>query len=331
VSPLLANIYLHELDKWWWERYGGLSRAQKAARRRNKQGNVVLVRYADDFILLTNGPKQEALRLREEVGQFLKETLHLELAPEKTHVTHVSEGFDFLGFRLHLRTKPKGRHRGGKACLVVTPTQKNVNRFRDKVRAMLHHKRRTDDPVAKLMALNRVLRGWRHYYRYVSAGPITHQLDHWTFKTTLAWLAAHHGRGVKWAWRQYVHQQGSRKNLAVYKTDGTRLYRKVMMDIPQRVYWIDWSRGNPYLTESGRTVQPQRPDVPLIEQEWEGRTGKRIELRYEALRRDQHTCQQCGGRTSLEVHHRKRYRPQDRPKLGDLSTLCRTCHAGVHA
>lgn len=60
VCPLLANIYLHELDKWWWERYGNLPATQKAARRRKGQGNVILVRYADDFVLLTNGSKQTA-------------------------------------------------------------------------------------------------------------------------------------------------------------------------------------------------------------------------------------------------------------------------------
>ena len=155
-----------------------MTRAQKAARRRKGQGNVVLVRYADDFILLTNGPKQEAFQLREEVSQFLAEELHLELSQEKTHVTYVKEGFDFLGFHLHYHAHPKGQYRGGKPLLLVTPSPKSVNRFRDKVRAILDRKTRTDDPVAKMMALNWVIRGWRNYYRYVNGSLITNQLDH---------------------------------------------------------------------------------------------------------------------------------------------------------
>jgi RNA-directed DNA polymerase len=50
LSPLLANIYLHELDTWWWTRYGGLSRWEKTKRRQEHKGNCVLTRYADDFV-----------------------------------------------------------------------------------------------------------------------------------------------------------------------------------------------------------------------------------------------------------------------------------------
>jgi group II intron reverse transcriptase/maturase len=331
ISPLLANVYLHELDKWWWQQYGKLTPTQKAARRRKGQGNVVLVRYADDFILLTNGPKQEALWLREEVDQFLAQELHLELSREKTHVTHVSEGFDFLGFHLRYYAHPKGQYRGGKPRLLVTPSQKSINRFKDKVRAILNPRVRTDDPIAKMMALNRVLRGWRNYYRYVSASRLINQLDHWLFKLLLAWLTAHHGRGVRWAWRQYVHQQGSRKNLAVRKTDSTLLYRQVMTDISHRKYFSDWTRSNPYLSDQGQPPVTHWQVAPLTGLEWEGVTSKRLALRYEALIRDQHTCQICGSQHSLEVHHVTRYYPQGKPNLDKLTTLCHKCHVAAHA
>jgi group II intron reverse transcriptase/maturase len=94
-SPLLANIYLHEMDKYWWEHYGGLHRKEKEKRRTEKKGNCALIKYADDWLLLTNGTKQEAYRLREEFEKFLKEKLHLDLSIEKTHVTHVNKGFIF--------------------------------------------------------------------------------------------------------------------------------------------------------------------------------------------------------------------------------------------
>jgi group II intron reverse transcriptase/maturase len=331
VSPLLANIYLHELDRWWWKRYGKLSATQKAARRRKGQGNVVLIRYADDFVLLTNGSRQTARRLREEVRDFLAEELYLELSLSKTHVTHVRDGFDFLGYHLHYRTRPTGRHRGGKPVLLVTPSRKSVNRFRDKVRAMLHHKKRTDDPVAKMMALSRVTRGWGDYYRHVNAKRILNQLDHWIFKTMLSWLTAHHGRGVRWAWRQYVHPQGQRKNLAVRKRDGTLLFRHVMSDTSQRPYFTDWTRQNPYLTAQESPAALPKQDIPITGLEWEGVTSKRMALTYEARQRDQCSCQRCGSQTFLEVHHRKGYRPQDKPNLASLVTLCHQCHLDAHA
>ena len=90
-SPLLANIYLHQLDMFWWNKYGSLNRKQKEKRRTQRLGNCALIRYADDWLLLTNGGKEEAFRLREEFQSFLKEELKLELNVEKTRVTHVSE------------------------------------------------------------------------------------------------------------------------------------------------------------------------------------------------------------------------------------------------
>jgi RNA-directed DNA polymerase len=63
-----------------------------------RQGNCALIRYADDWLILTNGSKAEAMRLKEEFSIFLKEELQLELSPEKTHITHVNDGFDFLGW-----------------------------------------------------------------------------------------------------------------------------------------------------------------------------------------------------------------------------------------
>src|SRR4051812_36243702 len=88
VSPVLANIYLHQMDLYWWTHYGNLDRKVKERRRQAYQGNCALIRYADDWLLLTNGSKQEAYRLREEFQAFLAAVLQLELAVEKTHVTH---------------------------------------------------------------------------------------------------------------------------------------------------------------------------------------------------------------------------------------------------
>ncbi|MCL5612166.1 MAG: group II intron reverse transcriptase/maturase, partial [Chloroflexi bacterium] len=100
LSPLLANIYLHQFDLWWWEKYGKLSPYEKAKRRKAGIGNCILTRYADDFILLCNGTKAEAEKIRAEARQVLWEKLQLKLSLEKTHITHATDGFDFLGYHL---------------------------------------------------------------------------------------------------------------------------------------------------------------------------------------------------------------------------------------
>src|SRR6266702_6855689 len=93
-APLLANVYLHQLDRYWWNKSGSLSPKEKERRRKKHQANCALIRYADDWLLLTNGSKAEAYRLRDEFQTFLSEELKLELSVEKTHITHVNDGFD---------------------------------------------------------------------------------------------------------------------------------------------------------------------------------------------------------------------------------------------
>src|SRR4051794_631836 len=97
ISPLLANVYLHELDKYMG-RYTALPLKAKAARRRAGLANYAYVRYADDFVILCNGTRGQAEAMREEVRTFLASTLRLTLSMEKTKITHLNDGFDFLGF-----------------------------------------------------------------------------------------------------------------------------------------------------------------------------------------------------------------------------------------
>src|SRR3972149_1011775 len=80
LSPLLANIYLHQLDLWWWRKFGSLTKQKKWHRRLAGEGNHILVRYADDFCILWNGTHQAALPARDELKQFLWDELHLELS-----------------------------------------------------------------------------------------------------------------------------------------------------------------------------------------------------------------------------------------------------------
>jgi RNA-directed DNA polymerase len=109
-APLLANVYLHQLDRYWWNQYGSLRPKEKERRRKHHLGNCALIRYADDWLLLTNGSKAEAYRLREEFQTFLTEELKVELSVEKTHIPHVNNGFDCLGY--HIRRYVSAHDRG---------------------------------------------------------------------------------------------------------------------------------------------------------------------------------------------------------------------------
>src|SRR5262247_2432434 len=97
VSPLLANIYLHELDRYMESKYLNLTKWQRTRRRKQGESNYLYVRYADDWVVLCNGTKAQALAMKEELKEVL-DHMGLKLSEEKTKVTHITEGFKFLGY-----------------------------------------------------------------------------------------------------------------------------------------------------------------------------------------------------------------------------------------
>ncbi len=86
VSPLLANIYLHALDRYMESNYLSIPHALRDKRRKQGKSNFLYVRYADDFVVLCNGTKAEALAMKEELKGLLS-TMRLTLSEEKTKIT----------------------------------------------------------------------------------------------------------------------------------------------------------------------------------------------------------------------------------------------------
>ena len=161
ISPLLANIYLDELDTAWERDHRHLGR---------------LVRYADDFVVLCRDRRraEEALR---RVGEILA-SLGLELHPEKTRIVELGlgqPGFDFLG--CHLRVVRS--HFKGKTYVFRWPSRESMNRIRDKVREQTNRRRRAGmrDVREVVRDLNPILRGWGNYFRTGNASAKFQQVD----------------------------------------------------------------------------------------------------------------------------------------------------------
>jgi len=318
LSPLLANIYIHELDRWWWEKYGNLSEWKKRKRRLDGKGNFVLTRYADDFIILSNANKEHTRQLKQELKNFLWEELHLELSTEKTRVTHATEGFDFLGYHIR-REEPKNN----RPWLRVTPTRKSEQRLRDKIKRMTRRAAGWEPVPEKIKAINRVLRGWGNYYKQVSSSKAREELDWYVSQRMLKWLCARHkGAGKRAILRRYHIRQGNRKNWGC--EDGQeKVYLFMLRDIQHGVYRRKKPQ-NPYL--QGDTPINLEVDNPHIET-WDGTTSQRqaewLEARNNALKRDDFRCTHCGSTAELEVHHKK---PSGGNRLENLQTLCQICH-----
>jgi group II intron reverse transcriptase/maturase len=325
LSPLLANIYLHELDCWWWDTYGKLTPYQKYRRRLAGVGNCILTRYADDFLLLCNGPRSEVERLREETRHVLWTHLHLELTEEKTHITHVTEGFDFLGYHVQWQL-PKEQS----PWLRVTPSTKSMDRFKRTIKSMTRRTTFYQAPLDKLESLNRVMRGWNNYYTYVNATSDASSLTYWANDRFFRWLKHRHKRGARWVIRTYRHRERvgthDRWNLGVKDEHGELVYLYQLTDLHRRIYYPR-VRPHPYLTDVPDTEPFPATPFPVT---WEGQTTPEkaawAELRLAVLERDGYCCTRCGRTTKLHIHHRRSRRHGGSNEMDNLQTLCGRCH-----
>ncbi|MHB9037305.1 MAG: group II intron reverse transcriptase/maturase [Armatimonadota bacterium] len=271
-SPLLANVYLHQMDLYWWKKYGNLNRKVKEKRRIEHAGNCAFIRYADDWLLLTNGGREEAHRLRDEFQEFLREELKLELSVEKTHVTHVNEGFDFLGYHVRRYMSKDDRPK-----MLVTPSEKSKDRLKVKIREMTDRNRYLDKPRDKVSALNSVLRGWITYYRHCNAKETAKDLDFWVNKCLFWWLQGRHRLPARRIMSLYKHREdGQRYNLGIRDGDNMRfLYR--MSDQPITKY-RSRRPDNPYLVEDWVT-EIEGAESPLSDNNWLGNKSSNEEWR----------------------------------------------------
>jgi len=193
LSPLLANIALSALDEHFarkWEALG--PEWTRAKRRRQGAPAYRLVRYADDFVVMVGGTRDDAEALWDEVAAVLA-PIGLRLSEQKSRVCHIDEGFDFLGFRIQRRS---WQGRPGKRAVYTYPSKKTLASVMDKVRSLT--RRQKHRTLAELLrSLNSVLRGWCNYFRHGVSARTFSYLDHWTWWRIVSWLRKRHV-GLNW-------------------------------------------------------------------------------------------------------------------------------------
>jgi RNA-directed DNA polymerase len=191
LSPLLANIALTTLDEHFdrqWKTQMG-SWHQRDRRRRHGLGSWKLVRYADDFVVVVNGTRDHAEALRHEVAEVIA-PLGLRLAPDKTRVVGIDEGFDFLGF--HIR---RMRKRGTSKRYVYTiPSRRAVKAITTRVRERTSRSTLHLDLDRLLAGLNRTLQGWANYFRHGVSKKVFSRVDYHAWQRVATWLRRKHGR-----------------------------------------------------------------------------------------------------------------------------------------
>ena len=216
ISPLLANIYLSELDETW---------------ERECRSLGTLVRYADDFVVLcrTAGQAREAHR---RVAEILGR-MGLNLHPAKTRVVALTvrgEGFHFLGCHLRIMRS----HFKGRTYLFRWPSPQAMKAVQEKIRGVTHWRRwgRKLDLDEVMQVLNPILRGWGNYFRTGNASRHFTSIDRYVTARLRALLRrrrCHQGRGrnhrriplrLEWPHDRFVREHGLHKLLGTIRYPG---------------------------------------------------------------------------------------------------------------
>jgi len=281
LSPLLSNIMLHEFDMWLEAKYlnkkarkdrwawnFGIKKGRPITIHENRQWKpaVAYCRYADDFVVIVKGNKAHAEAIREECRMFLEGNLKLTLNMEKTHITHVNDGFIFLGHRIIRKRGPRGRMR-----VVSTIPKEKAKAFVRKLSEALsgNHDLGKVDMIDRL---NRQLAGWATFYKFTDFTAITfRRIDHVVFWKLAHWLARKYRTRIKPLMRKWfrVPEVGKAKTWLVYDTDkhGNQIgkaLRRLVTSPKAQFKWRNPER-NPYIfrEETRSTVTSRYRDVAM--------------------------------------------------------------------
>jgi RNA-directed DNA polymerase len=274
ISPLLANIALHGMEKAL-----GISYSLRGGRERCI-GHRALVRYADDFVVFCES-KADAEQVIKTLKLWLAER-GLAFSEDKTRIVHLTEGFDFLGFTVREYTdvhRPKGRIR------LITPAKEAIKRHRDKMRN--EWLGLIGKPVATVVqTLSPKIKGWANYYRYQVASRTFRSMDHYMFKREWRYVnRTHPNKTWKWRRNRYFRKfDAKRDDIWVFGDKHSGAY------LPRYA----WTQIERYLKVKGRAS----PDDPSLKEYWEERAkakAKELIPSYQKIARNQdHICPVCG-------------------------------------
>lgn len=325
--------------------------------RKGEIAFVRLIRYADDFVIMTRSEKDAAI-LKQEVADFVSQALKMTLSDEKTNITHASQGFDFLGVRTVLQDK----NGTSKPMPYQFPTAKAMAGYRIKLKELTRRNQDHIDPVERILAINRLIMGWANYHKWGNAKAAFIKQTYWTGVKVNRMLSRRLRRGKKafrrgnmkplsecanlTRWKKYTvwktpsvqTRQNLRIGLIPMSVISTGEYWKYRGNkIPPAYGWHDDEdlrhRSTDFLTDAQviETINDVAGEIGFRLE-----NGRKYDIEYfinrrKTLMRDRFTCTKCGYTSKrnpgdvpdLQVHHLD---PNGGNELSNLVTVCLECH-----
>lgn len=316
ISPTLANLTLDGLEAALRSKFG------KTKSMEAKKHQVNFVRYADDFII--TGKSKELLEneVKPLVENFLKER-GLALSVEKTKITHIEDGFDFLGWNF--------RKYDGK--LLIKPSKKNVKAFLGKIREKVKGNK-TAKQENLIGLLNPMIRGWANYHKGTVAKETFAKVRCEVWKALWQWATRRHpNKGLHWIKERYFESDGKQKwtfTAKVKDKDGK----------PQEIRLV---QANDIKIERYIKIKGEaNPFDPAQEAYFESRLGRKMEGNLKGktklLRlwwRQDKECPQCHEKITKEtgwnIHHILPKSEGGGENMSNLALLHPNCHRQIHS
>jgi group II intron reverse transcriptase/maturase len=280
ISPLLSNIMLNEFDqymdtcylskksrkdRWYWNHSIKIGRKPAVDENRQWKPGVSYCRYADDFIIIVKGTREHAKTIRDQCRDFLAGDLKLTLNMEKTHITHVNDGFTFLGHRIVRKRGPKNTMR---------PVS-GIPKGKIRVLAFSLTKELSEDYscsiIDKIEKINQKLMGWSQFYRYTDyTAKVYSKIDHIVFWKVAKWLARKYRCSIKSLmikWYKRPEPDKAKTWVLFGKTNlgnlcGITLFR--LVGSPKLPFRYRLPKENPYIRKEIRnTVTSRYTDVAM--------------------------------------------------------------------
>jgi RNA-directed DNA polymerase len=317
ASPALANRTLDGLQALLAERFG-------VTRRQRQRNRVHLVRYADDFLITGTSATLLRQEVQPLVEQFLSER-GLRLCHEKTHITHVQDGFDFLGQNVR---------RYGNGKVLLKPSRRSVRTFLTEISEIIRGAGRSKTAGELIGELTPKIRGWALYHRHASSKRTFAYVDHRIHQCLWRWARRRHRpKSAHWIKQRYFRHHGG----CSWRFSGELQTRK------GESYGVMLMKASEVRIERHVLIRHEaNPYDPLWEQYYEGRLQTKMaatlagrELLTPLYERQEGRCVQCGElfaeAGSWQVHHRQWRVYGGDDSLDNLELLHENCHHQKHS
>ena len=318
ISPMLANVALTYLDEIVRDKYG-------YSPPHNRYQTIPIVRYADNFVILMK-TAEEAEEVKSYIGSKLKAVVGVELSDEKTHITEISDGFDFLGFTIRKFKSNKVE------TLLTMPSKENVKKVIQKLQDtfdLAHKTGRSNDELIRM--LNLIIRGWANYYRHFVAKSAFRTITDRMWKMTWKYLLRKYPtRNKKWIKRSHMTTVRGDQWIFYDKETDNKLLK--MSRIPIRRFIKVKSEARVYDSNATeyweqRELSKTRDSIygsPTIERLFVKQKGRCSYCKQLISHEDVQE-------SAIHKHHMKPRSGGGDWKLGNLRLLHSECHTSLHS